>query len=121
MKYTRLFANSSGESHAEEINVGFSDKKYAPPAPAFGLSEITDAARMHFVSFPSGWDSDFHPTPRRQYFAMLSGTFFGTTSDGSTITLEAGDVLLMEDTTGKGHRAKVLGDSDVHAIMIHLE
>jgi hypothetical protein len=35
--------------------------------------------------------------------------------------LEPGDVLRLEDTTGKGHHARVHGSSDVSAMMIHLE
>jgi uncharacterized cupin superfamily protein len=59
--------------------------------------------------------------PRRQLFIVLSGELEGAASDSSMVTLTAGDALLMEDTTGKGHTATVKGEDDVVALMVHLE
>jgi uncharacterized cupin superfamily protein len=54
-------------------------------------------------------------------FIVLSGELEGAASDGSMVTLTAGDALLMEDTTGKGHTATVKGEDDVVVLMVHLE
>ena len=35
--------------------------------------------------------------------------------------LTAGDAVLMEDTTGKGHSATVKAEDDVYGLMVHLE
>jgi hypothetical protein len=35
--------------------------------------------------------------------------------------LRPGDVLLMEDTTGRGHTARTMDGAEVHAMMVHLE
>ena len=121
MKYLRLYADEDGESRVEEMQAGFNMAVYAPPAPAFGVSDPTEAKRVILVHFPAGWDSDLHPAPRRQLFVMLSGRFQGQTSDGALMDLAPGDVVLMEDTTGKGHSARTIGGSDVHALMVHLE
>ncbi len=121
MKYLRLYAGEDGESRVEEMSAEFDMANYAPPAPAFGVSDPTDAKRFIMVHFPAGWDSDLHPAPRRQLFVMLSGQFQGQASDGTVMDLRPGDVILMEDTTGKGHSARTLGGSEVHALMVHLE
>lgn len=121
MNYVRLYAGPDGESHAEEMQASFDMAVYAPPAPAFGVSPPTAAQRYVMVHFPAGWDSDFHPAPRRQLFVILSGRFQGATSDGAVLDLAPGDVVLMEDTSGKGHSAKVIGADDVHGLMVHLE
>ncbi len=121
MKYLRLYADQDGESHVEEVQVTFDTQLYAPPAPAFGISATQDASRYVFVSFPANWDSELHPTPRRQLFVVLSGHLTGETSDGTLMDLEPGDVVLMEDTTGKGHTAKTMDGAEVQAMMIHLE
>ncbi len=121
MKYLRLYADEDGESRIEEMQAEFDMAVYAPPAPAFGVSEPADATRFVMVHFPAGWDSDLHPAPRRQLFVMLSGQFQGETSDGVLLDLEPGDVVLMEDTTGKGHSARTMDGSEVHALMVHLE
>jgi mannose-6-phosphate isomerase-like protein (cupin superfamily) len=121
MKYLRLYADQHGESHVEEMLAEFSMAVYAPPAPAFGVSDPTDAKRFIMVHFPAGWDSEPHPAPRRQLFVVLSGQFQGQASDGTVLDLQPGDVVLMEDTTGKGHSARTIGGSEVHALMVHLE
>ncbi|MEM5474024.1 hypothetical protein WNZ14_20035 [Hoeflea sp. AS60] len=121
MKYLRLYAGDDGESHVEELQAKFNMAEYAPPAPAFGVSDPTDAKRFITVHFPQGWDSGLHPAPRRQLFVMLSGEFQGQASDGALMDLRPGDVILMEDTTGKGHSARTMGGSEVYALMVHLE
>jgi len=121
VKYLRLYADKNGESRVEEMSVDFNPVDYAPPAPAFGVSDRTEVTGSIYVRFPAGWTSELHPTPRRQLFVALSGEFSGCTSDGTRMNLKPGDVVLMEDTVGKGHTAEVIGDEDVLAMMIHLE
>ena len=77
--------------------------------------------RYIMVHFPAHWTSDLHPAPRRQLFVMLSGHFEGQASDGALMDLTPGDVVLMEDTTGKGHTARTMDGKEVHAMMVHLE
>jgi len=121
MKYLRLYADRNGESHVEELRATFDMQAYAPPAPAFGISEPVDAARFVFVHFPANWTSELHPSPRRQLFVILSGHLRGEASDGTVMDLRPGDVLLMEDTTGKGHTARTMDGGEVHAMMVHLD
>jgi len=121
MKCLRLYADENGESHVEDILINYDMLAYAPPAPAIGVSNPSDATRYVMVRFPANWNSELHPTPRRQLFVMLSGHLEGKASDGSLMNLKAGDVLLMEDTTGKGHTARTMDGNEVHAMMVHLE
>ena len=121
MQYFRMYADDNGESHLETMETTYELQDYAPPAPAFGISPITNAERYVFVRFPPKWTSPLHPAPRRQLCIMLSGKFEGETSDGTKAVLVAGDMVQMDDTTGLGHMAKVLGDAEVRMIMIHLD
>lgn len=121
LRFLRLYADANGESHVEEMTVRFSPIDYAPPAPPFGVSERIEATGSIYVRFPAGWTSKLHPTPRRQLFVLLAGNFSGQASDGTLMNLVPGDVVLMEDTVGKGHTAKVNGTEDVQAMMVHLE
>ncbi|MDU8929320.1 hypothetical protein RXV86_18155 [Alisedimentitalea sp. MJ-SS2] len=120
MAYLRMYADESGESRLETMPMSYEPLVYAPPAPALGMSDVSPAAGLVFVQFENGWDSELHPSPRKQMFMMLSGVFQGGLSDGTTYDLYPGDVVLMEDTTGKGHSARVLGDAPVEAVMVHL-
>ncbi len=121
MNYPRFYTDENGESHLDEVEVELASLEYAPPAPSIEVSDPVDATSYVWVRFPAGWDSGLHPTPRRQLFIVLSGKIEGAASDGSIITMTAGDVLLMEDTTGKGHTARVRGENDVLALMVYLE
>jgi quercetin dioxygenase-like cupin family protein len=121
MNYSRLYADGDGESHVEELRADFDMLAYAPPAPAIGVSRPTDATRYVFVDFPANWSSERHPTPRRQLFVMLAGHLVGEASDGTVMDLKPGDVLLMEDTTGKGHTARTMDGAGVQAMIVHLE
>jgi hypothetical protein len=109
MKYVRVYADDTGESHYEDVEVGLTALTYAPPAQPFDVSAVATAAGVAFARFPTGWVGDWHPTPRRQFFIFLSGEFAGETSDGDRRSHSPGSVVFLEDTTGTGHRAWVVG------------
>jgi hypothetical protein len=121
MKYRRLYASEDGESHVEDIEATYSSVVYAPPAPALDVSEPVDATRHVMMRFPVGGGPAIYIQHRGQLFVVLSGVLEGETSGGTVMTFKAGDVLLMEDTTGKGHTVKTIGEEDVLALMVHLE
>jgi hypothetical protein len=81
---------------------------------------MTPAAGVAFVRFPAGWDGGWHPTPRRQLFVFLAGDLEGETGDGNQRRYGPGSAVLLEDTTGTGHRARVVGDGDVLAAVVQL-
>jgi len=119
VKCVRLFADESGESHFEDIEFDMSSIQYAPPAPALDISEPTEATQYFWFRFPKDWRDDAHPSPRRQLFVVLDGEVEGWTSGGETRTFTAGDRLLMEDLTGKGHGARPL-NGEALAVVIAL-
>jgi hypothetical protein len=59
-------------------------------------------------------------TSRRQFFFFLVGVIESETSDGDRRSHAAGSVVLLEDTAGKGHRARVVGNDDVLAAVVQL-
>lgn len=99
----------------------FTAKDFAPPLPPVEVSEPTTAARMVFLHFPAGMVGDFHPAPTRQFCVVLSGEVRGTISDGESLILRPGEVIPMEDTTGRGHAVEVVGGEDVYLAMTQLE
>ena len=120
MTYVRYYADETGASHTEDVEVELTPRDFAPPAPPLHLSPIVPATGFAFVRFPAGWDGDWHPTPRRQIFFFLAGEFEGETSDGERRRFGPGSASLLEDTTGTGHRARVVGDGDVLAAVVQL-
>lgn len=93
---------------------------FAPPAPRVFVSGARPAAGYLYLSAPPGWDGGWHPSPRRQLFVLLRGTLEGEVSDGRSVRLEAGDVILLEDTSGRGHTTRVVGDDNAEALIVAL-
>ncbi len=120
IKCTRLYADPHGESLFEDFDIALSAVAYAPPAPALDISEATPADRFFWLRFPKDWSDAAHPSPRRQLFVVLEGQVEGWTSTGESRIFNPGDRLLMEDTTGKGHGARPLGNTAL-ALVIALD
>ena len=100
-KVTRLYSDSSGESHFEDVEVHLTE------AGMIGsLSEEIPAKNIIFRTVNPSYDWDFHNAPQRQYIILLDGEIEIETSLGDKRTFKAGDVLLVEDTSGKGHKTK---------------
>lgn len=118
--YTRLYADEDGESHFEDVEIDLTLTEYAPPAPLLELSSTTPAKQFGFMNAPAGWASDWHPTSARNIFFVLSGEWEVTVSDGETRRFAAGSVLLVDDTTGKGHTSEVVSQTDSLAAMVQL-
>jgi hypothetical protein len=71
-------------------------------SPAYPVKEII------FREVLPTYDYDFHTAPQMQYIILLDGEIEIETSLGDKRTFGAGEVLLMEDTTGKGHKTRNL-------------
>lgn len=99
-KVTRVFADEFGDSHFQDVYYPLTDKG------AIGyLSEKLAVKELIFRKVSPAYD-DLHTAPQRQYVVLLDGAVEIETSTGEKRIFESGDILLMEDITGKGHRSK---------------
>jgi len=117
--YLRIYSDAEGCSHFEIKNVGLETKDYAPPAPPLNTSSLESADNSLFLELPVGWYGDWHPTPVRQWLILMSGACEFEAGDGERAIREAGDVVMLDDTSGKGHQTKVLGNIAVRIAAIH--
>jgi len=115
-----MYADQKGISHFEDVEVEFALVDFAPPAPPLFLSPFSQALQYAFGILPADWFDVWHPTPKRQFAFYLSGDVEVRVGDGELRRFRTGSVLLMEDTTGKGHIARVLGESDVLTVILQL-
>lgn len=102
MFMTRLYTGPDNQTHAEEVEVKFTDG-------AFKMMPVT-GAELHRGA--AGTVSDWHRGPRRQYVITLSGRGEVEVAGGKKIALEPGHIDLVEDTTGKGHITRSMGTED---------
>ena len=99
-KTHRLYTGADGQSHIEPIDLG-QRGDWLKGLPATQIS---------FRVWPRGEFLDWHPAPRRQFVIILSGRLEIGCGDGTRQVFGPGDARLVEDTTGKGHTTRVLGD-----------
>ncbi len=74
-----------------------------------------------FARCQPDYDLDWHPAPRRQYIINLDAGVQITASDGEARRIGAGEVILVEDTTGKGHLSKALDGKIRNCIFVPIE
>lgn len=120
MKYVRIYSDAAGESHFEDLEWELSPVTYAPPAPAFDVSDPFEATRALMFSLPLGWFGEAHPSPRRQLYFAISGQLEIQVSDGEVRIFQPGDIALAEDTTGPGHTSRALGTETTSGAFVHL-
>ena len=122
MNYVHLYSNSSGETHFEDLPVpAFHKVAYAPPAPPLYTTDFHPACEHGFIKLEPGWYGDWHPVPRRQIHIYVEGEIEVQSSDGQVRRFGPGTVALAEDTTGKGHITRVVGETAALIFVVALE
>ncbi|HRE51949.1 MAG TPA: hypothetical protein PK339_11035 [Flavitalea sp.] len=112
---TRIYSDSNGDSHFEDIGIPLKD------AGEIGfLSDKISAKEVIFRKVKPAYDYDFHHAPQRQYIILLDGEIEIETSLGEKRIFKGGDILLVEDTQGKGHKTRNLQNTERKSIFITL-
>ena len=116
MMLTRVYADERGESHFADREVELRDA-----GPIGHLSETIPARAVVFRKNDPGYDYDWHVAPQRQFIVLLDGAIEIEASDGERRTFRGGEVLLMEDTTGRGHRTRHVEAQERRSVFILLD
>jgi hypothetical protein len=111
-KVTRVYAGTDGESRFEEAEYPLMD------GGSIGyLSAKVKVTNLVFRKVPPGYD-DLHNAPQKQFVVLLDGAVEIETSLGERRIFSQGHILLMEDTTGKGHRSRNVKPVERNSIFI---
>lgn len=114
-RLTRIYSDNNGDSHFAESEIELKD------AGSIGkLSAILPATGVVFREVEPTYDYDFHTAPQKQYIILLDGEIEIQTSLGEKRSFGPGEVLLVEDTTGKGHKTRNLQPAPRRSIFITL-
>jgi hypothetical protein len=116
MRIHNIYADAAGESHFRDIEV-----EWAQDLAGGKLSRRQPATGVIFRRTAGDYDLDWHPAPRRQYIVNLDAGVQITASDGESRVIGAGEVILVEDTTGKGHLSKAVSGQIRHSLFIPIE
>jgi quercetin dioxygenase-like cupin family protein len=108
--YHRISTDAKGGTFFDTVTVEQSLLRAAPPASPFYVSEDGAASKYRFYTFEPGWIGDWHPAPAQQFLALMTGTVEMETTDGTVRRFLPGDLVLLQDTSGKGHLTRNVGD-----------
>jgi hypothetical protein len=98
MRIHNLYEDANGESHFRDIEVDWVEE-----TPSGKMSRRLPATGIVFRETTADYENSWHRAPRRQYVISLADGISITASDGETRHIGAGEIVLVEDTTGKGH------------------
>ena len=116
MKVTRIYTGDDGESHFEDIDIPLGES-----IESDRRSELIKATGIIFRETGADYDLDWHNAPRRQFVINLEGAVELIVGDGSKRMLGTGDILLAEDTTGRGHISRAVDNQPRKSIFVTLD
>ncbi len=116
MRIHNLYEDENGESHFRDIEVEWVEERNFSK-----LSARLPANGIIFRETSGDYDLDWHPAPRRQYIVNLDAGAKITASDGESRVIGAGEIVLVEDVSGKGHLSQSVGGAMRHSIFIPIE
>ena len=116
MRVHNLYADDKGETHFRDIEI-----EWVEEGAAGKLSKRLPATGIIFREVQPSYDLDWHPAPRRQYIINLDAGVQITASDGEARIIKAGEVILVEDTHGKGHLSKAVEGKIRNCIFVPVE
>jgi hypothetical protein len=115
IRCVRLWTGADNNSH-------FEDGVIALEQGARGdvLTGKLPVSTVSFQETASGGSFAWHDAPVRQLVITLAGTLDFETRGGEHFILQPGDILLAEDTTGGGHKWKLIDQAPWRRIYVVL-
>ncbi len=125
LHYVHLYSDAHGVSHFrdEELTLhsqgpAAGDSRALSAPEALISYQLSDVPGATLLLLKRGAVEDWHKAPRRMYLIVVQGMSEVTTSDGEVRRFGLGSVLLVDDTTGKGHITRAVGKVDHVALTI---
>ena len=96
MEVIHVFADAAGVSHAQRV-------------PVVGLPKPLPATEIRANAIAMGVE-DWHQAPQKLFTINTSGDIQCELGDGKKVPIGKGDLVYLEDLTGKGHVTRLLTD-----------
>ncbi len=116
-KITRLYTGPDGKSHFEDINMPLDELA----GQGQHHSEVMKATGIFFSETDPDYYYDWHNAPGRRLLITLEGKSEMEASDGTKRQFGPGDIMLAEDTTGRGHISRNLDNKPRKVIFVTLD
>ncbi|HLS16309.1 MAG TPA: hypothetical protein VK049_00565 [Paenalcaligenes sp.] len=106
VRCVRLFTNEVGQVQAQEGVL-----QYEAAERGDHTTQTLKAGQVFYQSTAAGSSADWHVDTARQFVITLQGHLVFETETGQSFEIQRGDILLTEETAGKGHRWRMVGDA----------
>ena len=120
MRYTHIFTLANGETSCSLISAELNNADFVKDSQQVAIKDFGDAKNIKFCSLPKGWDGGWHNSPVKQFVIGASGTIQITCSNNSRVTVSKGEVVLLEDLTGKGHHTEVTSNDSWKGLLVEI-
>lgn len=96
MEVIHVYADANGVSHVQRV-------------PVIGLPKPLPATEVRANAIATGVE-DWHQAPRKLFTINTQGDIQAEVGDGTKVAIGKGDLVYLEDRTGKGHITRLLSD-----------
>jgi quercetin dioxygenase-like cupin family protein len=107
-----LYTGPDGQAYVKDIQVA---------ARPNGVVDLLPTSAVEIHRTRPGFSIRWHVEKRRQYVITLSGHGEIDIAGGKKIMLGPGSILLVENTTGKGHETRTVGNKPWVALWLPLK
>jgi quercetin dioxygenase-like cupin family protein len=114
LTYVHVYTDAAGASHFREEHFDFTRGRDSESS----LHVLEAKGGATLLRLKAGTVEDWHNAPRAWFLIVLQGASEVTTSDGQIRRFGPGSVVLLDDTTGKGHQTRAVGKIDHIAVVI---
>jgi len=120
MRYTRVYTGPDGETHFEDVETAGKTIRAVESDLVGTVSETFPVTGVQFREVQEESSPVPHNAPYPLFIVGLRGTFSVEVSDGELREFPPGSVILVEDTSGKGHTTRRVGDEPRATLMAPL-
>lgn len=113
-RYSTLYVDADGSSHFRDggrLALALPSSAERADGDMY-FHTFQGATSVMLTRLKAGMVEEWHTSPQRMFVVALEGQVEMTASDGTARVLRPGEMLLLEDTSGKGHRTRVPGNVD---------
>jgi len=122
VELVKVYADDAGETHFADVELPATLGTFPTSPSRQLLSEVFPARGVYLREIVEDHPPDEpHCAPARQFIIHLRGAVEVTVSDGERREFGPGSIVLMDDTHGKGHRTRSIGEVPRLTLIVPLE
>jgi hypothetical protein len=115
--YTEIVDTVDGSSAFEDAQLALSEQPMGDGAPPMFVGSLGAGHGAAFVQF-AAFHGEPHPASPSQWVIVLRGVIEVEVSDGTSRRFGPGDLVLANDTSGRGHITRIVGDTPFEGLGI---